>query len=392
MNLPWEIIDKILIHINDLDLSIKLNRKYTSKNIIKYKHKKITNTLENLHLLSNGDYTFKHTPEFYDTPDFYDDLKSLNQNKDKNKINSLQEQNGNLLKLIIVDFDYFFNNLELVFFNPNKECVFDFIKNIKFTIGGQTVHDTTFDIKNYYKIFNQLFNKNITHKNGFTYLPLHFIKKNGLLYNPIYQKAEIFITTKRQICNLSIQGNKYNKNVQQEITNQIIYKCQVIEKITIINNKIIETIDSWSSIRHYEWEKEKKRLLSINNPDPTKISIILYTNYLSQLLYLTCKNVNNIDRISMIIYGKIIFDETLLSINTINENLGYDFNGIPVIIFSKIFDRYSNTTLNFSRLSDVKLVITQKTFDKNEDYKIYNVYNSILSGTDLMLGNYDLFC
>lgn len=372
MKLPWEIIDKIILYTDNLDLAIKLNRSYC----IKYLREIITNKFKILHLFYSGrQETFLiNRSELFNFKDYYAKIDiNFKEIKENNGNYNLSIQGvdyypnfGNIIqsdirvymkaieiKLFYKEYESF-NNLTLKFFNPDKKSPEYFIEDIKFTLGGSILYEIH-DIYNYSNIFDQLFKRYIKHENDYTYLPLHFINDNGLLFTPKYHEIVINIKTKNLLINPCLQGKRYFTDI-------------------IENNQVQLAI--------YQNLKAKKLKQTINE----KESILKLRSYhTTNLIYLTSEtnNYNNIKKIALKFDNKIVFEVTLDTLKHINKNLGYNFS-CPVIIFSNIFDKYSDTTINLSRIDNIEIIITQNYIEHCENYDIYTVSNNIIMIQDGM--------
>lgn len=364
MQLPWEIIDKILLYTDNLDIAVKLNRKYC----IKYMRKIITNKFKTLHVKyrCNQDLILEENPNLYNFKEFYAkkdiDFKEINEiNGDYFIFNpqicyhprfrdNIYTINGDTIqiKLNYTSFESF-NNLTLKFFNPDKKSPDYFIEYIKFEICGQIMYEID-DIYNHSNVFNQLFKRFTKHENDYTYLPLHFINDNALLYKSIWHESIIHIKTRNNIIKPNINCKRYFSNLIQ---------------------------NSYSSMIVYQNHKNMCKQLLHNNLLPI-IDIKLNCIYPVYIMYLTTKtnNYKNIKTIELLINDEVIFNETLDTLNQVNNNLGYNFC-CPVIIFSDIFDQYSYTTINFRQSYTANLRITLHK-QSEEEYDINYIHSNIL--------------
>lgn len=367
MKLPWEIIDKILLYTNNLDIAVKLNRKYC----IKYMRKIIKNKFKTLHLKypCNQYLILEENPNLYNFKEFYVkkdiDFKEIKlYNGDYNCFNdqiayysplidnNIYTINGDTIQIKLnYNMSESFNNLTLKFFNPYKKSPDYFIECINIQIGGLTMYFIQ-DIYNYSNIFNQLFKRFTKYENDYTYLPLHFINDNGLLYTPMYHDIIIYIKTRKKMINPTIHCKRYFSNLIQ---------------------------NSCSSMIVYQNHKNMHKQLLHDNLLPI-IDIKLNCIYPVYIMYLTSKtnNYKNIKTIELLINNEVIFNETLDTLNQINKNLGYNFS-CPVIIFSDIFNQYSYTTINFHGSYTANLRITLDKQNEQE-YDIYYINSNILIG------------
>lgn len=262
------------------------------------------------------------------------------------------------------DNNIYFNLLELKIYNPSYLHYDDIFESIRIEIGGQIID--SIDDSTYINVYNQVFktNREIRQEDDYMYIPLPFIPKEALLYtlevHDIKILARLNLTYVRDLkgeyhtLQPELYANKYIiKESDSKVKNMIIYQSQFCGK-EIFGPEMVH----------------KMRLCF---------------NHSVYLMYIAGNfDQSNVEKYVLKFNGEKVLEITPEELNKKNNELGYKFE-YPTFLFSDIFEGYSDSTVNFSRIDKASVYIYHKSTSKHLEYIEYKVF--ALSLQALLIAN-----